>query len=64
MQSSCPFRQLLKTDFVWGPWLKPHEMANGTVLTCDDARRRPGATRLKLWPVVPGGLQVKFTHAP
>ena len=58
---------MLKTDFkfVWGPcqWLTPHEMANGTVFTYDGARRHPRATRLKLWPVAPGGLlQVKFTH--
>jgi hypothetical protein len=60
-----PFRQLLKADFVWSPWLKPHEMANGTVFTYDAARCRPGVKWLKLWPVVPGGLlQVKFTHAP
>ena len=61
---ACPFRQLLKDNFVWGPWLNPREMANGTVFTYDDARRRPGVKRLKLWPVVFGGLQVKFTHAP
>ncbi len=62
---ACPFLQLLKADFVWGPWLTPHEMANGTVFTYDAARRRPLVKRLKLWPVVPGGLlQVKFTHAP
>ena len=63
---ACPFRQLLKDNFVWGPWLNPHEMANGTVFTYDDAvRRRAGRGRKPtLWPVVAGGLQVKFTHAP
>ena len=62
---ACPFRQLLKDDFVWGPWLNPPEMANGTVFTYDDAVRRAVVGRKPtLWPVVPGGLQVKFTHAP
>jgi hypothetical protein len=63
---ACPFRELLKADFVWGPWLTPHEMANGTVFTYDAAMRRAVRGRKPtLWPVVPGGLlQVKFTHAP
>ena len=58
--------QLLKADFVYGPWLTPHEMATGTVLTYDAAMRRAVRGRKPtLWPVVPGGLlQVKFTHAP
>jgi hypothetical protein len=63
---ACPFLQLLKADFVYGPWLTPHEMATGTVLTHDAAMRRAVRGRKPtLWPVVPGGLlQVKFTHAP
>ena len=63
---ACPFLQLLKADFVYGPWLTPHEMATGTVLTYDAAMRRAVRGRKPtLWPVVPGGLlQVKFTHAP